>query len=730
MAKQAKHKGILVGSINGARLYYMLDSRDGESDGLIIDSSGQSRFIDFVKTAAYERGLRNFVTSPFHEFLWGSHSGEKLSLWTSIFITKTRPIPSEMLSQVPVREDFTFGDKKKESVNRKAEEFRNRQKKKFLQLSEVKIIDVENAGFKSIGRSIRRTASSGSFDPNAFDADNDGFVQDSTPWMRPAVRPMVPAMRSVTQAKPKVDELEAIRELLSDQTIEELFDTVESALSLGVTRRTVGVTVGDYESIDMPALMEIRDINPANNTKSKIFKMGSLKLMKTEEHAYTVGRRVLDLALEKADLDSVNEAWADKIRQINDQFTKLSQVHIKAAESLGLLWYETQLGKIVANRRLTEDRKPKDKALLALHQKLIGQIKKSDERRNKRDEIMDDIKRFVISPSSPEKFLDDIYAKMTDAGIDHNPTPSDPDPLRSILQALGEDKAKWRAERDQIYDTYGRAVVDAFDRRANELGGSGFDQLEKDAAQLLVELQEFKSPRQILFEEIMRVFTELGVTFGNEKLSFQLPRRNATDEDRAFVAAAKDMAQHADDVASKYIPDEIIKQINRANRPKGLKIKKVDPSAGHLGLWNKYARTLETDGRESTTVHELMHAAADANPFLNVLQNLILAARQIGLKDETSRAKGIPSLLRKGWEEPKAVPLSDGDLALLIEDEFEDIYAGRIYPDGGAETLTRAFDYLLDPSFREYGGIDFDLIASAFGGLLIAALFPSKNFWS
>lgn len=69
-------------------------------------------------------------------------------------------------------------------------------------------------------------------------------------------------------------------------------------------------------------------------------------------------------------------------------------------------------------------------------------------------------------------------------------------------------------------------------------------------------------------------------------------------------------------------------------------------------------------------------------------------------------------------------------MALLIEDEFEDIYAGRIYPDGGAETLTRAFDYLLDPSFREYGGIDFDLIASAFGGLLIAALFPSKNFWS
>lgn len=730
MEKGNTQRGILVGAINGARLYYMLNAPGGNADGLTIDSDGRSRAVDFAKTAAYEMGLRKFVTSPFHEFIWGAHTGDDLALWTSIFMTKTRPIPDEMLKGVPIKEDFTPAIRKKKTVDKKAQDFKKRQHKKALRSQQVINSDIEELNFKSIGRSIRRMASSGSFDPSAYDADADGFVQDGTPWMRPAVRPSLPGMRSATTSKVADEKIEQIRSLISPEKIQELYDLVDAALNLGTTRRTVAVSIDDYGDIDFPAFMEIRDINPATKKRSGVIRLGSDQLMEVERHSHRVGQAVIALAKERTDLDMIRQKWDEKISEVNDKFVRLSGIKIKAADTLGLRWYESKTGKIVPNLRLEALQPPKDKRLLALHGKLLGQIKESNKQKNEDDKIVNDIKALLISPQVDQTLLSDIQKRLEKAGINEQLDLTNQDSLNRIARSLEERMNKWRDDRDEIYATYERAVISAFDKESAKLGGPEYDQLETEAAQLLLELREQKSQREALFEEIKKIFEELGVTYGNEKLSLQLPRRNATEEDRVFSSAAKEIGDHASATASKHIPDVIIAKINKLNKPKGLKIKKADPGSGHLGLWNRYARTLETDGRESTTVHELIHAASDSDPLLDVLQQLILSSRWVGYKDEKSREKGLQALLRRGWQEPKKMALADGE-ALLVEDEFEDIYAGRIYPDGvGAETLTRAFDYLLDPTFREYGNIDYDLLASAFGGLLMVSLGSGVSTWS
>lgn len=730
MAQQAGRRGILVGAINKSRLYYLPDELDGNADGVIVDIDGRATVVGFAQTAAYERGLRKFTTSPFHKFLWGQHSGNDLSLWTSIFISKDAPIPETMLEGVPVNEAFSPGAKKRTSVNRRAENFKGKQRSKWAIDSEEYLDRLSVRSTKSLGRSIRSTAASVPFDMGAIDADADGFVQDGTPWMRPAVRLALPGMRSATTSKMADEKIELIRSLVGAEKIQELYDLVDAALKLGTTRRTVAVSIEDYEDIDFPAFMEIRDINPATRKRSGVIRVGSDQLMEVERHSHRVGQAVIALAKERADLDMIRQKWDEKISEVNDKFVRLSGIQIKAADMLGLRWYESRTGKIIPNVRLEALRPPKDKRLLALHGKLISQIKESNNQKNEDDKIVDDIKTALISPQVDRTLVSDIQKRLEKAGINEQLDLTNQDSLNRIARSLEERINKWRDDRDEIYATYERAVISAFNKESAKLGGPEYDQLETEAAKLLVELREQKSQREALFEEIKKIFEELGVTYGNEKLSLQLPRRNATEEDRAFSSAAKEIGDHANATASKYIPDVIVAKINQLNKPKGLKIKRAEPGSGHLGLWNRYARTLETDGRESTTVHELIHAASDSDPLLDTLQQLILSSRWVGYKDEKSRKKGIQALLKRGWEEPKKMPLADGE-ALLVEDEFEDIYAGRIYPDGvGAETLTRAFDYLLDPTFREYGNIDYDLLASVFGGLLMVSLGSGVSTWS
>lgn len=679
-------RGILVGIVDGQRLYYLIDSvNESEPNGALINSSGRTKLINFSKTVATARNIEKLGDSDFHRFLWGTHDGDDLQLWKSVFITRTQEVPSNLLRGVEIKNDFSPGREKVKKTNNKARKFRKSNSKTlFNSLSFDR---------KSLGRNLRSFASWASFDPNAIDADGDGFIQDATPWMRPAVNLPNVGLRSTAVISRNEETLQEFGDLISPEVLDEVFEIVNSALNTGVNARNRRVSIDQYDDFGEPEILRIVDINPLTGKESQI-QMGSGSLMAAEEHAHKVGLKILEIATSRVDIEKINQDKKDKVNELSNTFMKMAKIRVDVANKLGLLYSENRYGKIVPNTRLKRDRPPSDKRLVGIHSRLIKELDASDTMGKELDALE------ALSPVRPPE--------------------------------LEQRRQEWRKIRDEIYAKYTSAVNDVFEKEADEAGGAAYTAMEQDAAKLLLEVRSQKSASLVLHEQIMDIFKELGITFGTEELKFQIPKRNTTEADRAFAEAAKELANHAAQVAAKNIPDALIRQINKNIGSKGIKVKKVPTGSGHAGSWTKELRRLETNGDESVTTHELVHAAADANPFLNMVQLMILWRRKLSQTSNSDYARDgeISDMLKLGWEEP-VTGMAAGDRTQMIRDHFMDLYAGRIYDgDRAAETLTRAFDYLLDSEFADMSSkLDADLIATAFGAILMASLVGDDFDW-
>lgn len=679
-------RGILVGLVEGQRLYYLIDAAgDSEPDGALINPAGRTKLVNFSKTLSTARNVEKLGNSDFHDFLWGVHDGDKLQMWKAIFISRVREIPSELLQGVDIRSDFSPGKEKIKKINKTANNFRKANAKSTTKGKGI--------GYKSLGRRIGTFSANVSFDPNAFDADGDGFVQDSTPWMRPAIDLPNVGMRSTATLSRDSKTLEEFGDLINPEVLDEVFELVNTALTTGTTSRNRRVKIDEYDDFGEPEILRIVDTNKETGKQSEVV-IGSDSLMAAEEHAHKVGMKIIEIAMRRVDIQKMNKDRRDRISELSQKFMKLAKTRAEVAKKLGLLYSETRYGKVVPNTRLKRDRPPSDKRLLALHSQLIKELDASDAKGRELD---------AIESQAPVKSPE-----------------------------LEQQRKQWRELRDRIYEKYTVAVNDVFEKEADEAGGDAYRSMEQEAAKLLVDLRDQKSTSLILHEQIMDIFQELGVTFGTEELRLQIPKRNATEEDRAFSSAAKELANHAAQVAGKTIPDPLIRQINANSGSKGIKVKKVPSGSGHAGSWAKEVRRIETNGQDSVTAHELVHAAADANPFLNMVQLMILWRRQFSKTSSSRYARDgkISDMLKSGWEEPRSA-VAAGDLTKIVEDHFMDPYAGRIY-DGGsaAETMTRAFDYLLDPDFASMSdALDTDLIATTFGAILMASLVGDDFDW-
>lgn len=718
------NRGILVGEIYGNRFYYLIESDNpNQYDGVIVDGSGRSKFVPFSKTASSARGLRHYKSTPFHEFLWGIHEGEKRALWNAIFITRSRDIPDDLLKGLSIRESFTPGDQKKKRIDKKIKKFKDRTSKKSDE-----IIHDYSYSIKSLGRTIRGGISSlEAFDANAYDADNDGFVQDATPWMRPAL-PKIPialtsGQRSTTTDLTPEDAIDSspsitpkIKKLLDPATIDRLHLLVEDALNTGPTRATRRVRIDDYEKIAGSVLLNIYDINPQTGDLSSIVNVGSKDLLEVESHAHALGRAVIDLARRRIRYEQIEEQKNIETAKLEERSARFIAIQGRAASYLGVTYREGRFGSIVPRTRLSRNHPPKNKGLLAIHKRLISELDTSDIEKSQIEQELRDLESMMVTLQSNQPVTPDLIDRAIKVQTRH-------------AQLSEKLQTEIRRKRDDIYQRYEIAVKEAFDAEVRSIGGPEFeteyDALNRDIEELVARRMAEQTPRQKLAMEIVNIMQELGLTFGQEKLKGRIPTRTPANEaDRKLIADAQELAVHAQDVAARLFPDSIIKQINGTYR-KGIKFRKLR-GRGYDGLFNATSGTIETSGESSTTAHELMHAAAAVNPFLAILQQLILSNRWIGMWDDKTRSDGVTENLKNGWDEPREFDVA-GQVAAAVEDNFQDVYAGRIYPDGSAETLTRALDYLLDKQFySEKIEVDFDLIASVFGGLIIAALHAQK----
>lgn len=117
-------KAVFVGAIDKSKLYYIVDAKNQDTDGVIVDEQGQSRVVPFWETAMNNPSLRQLKTTKFHKLLWGRPSEEDVASWHKTFITKTKPIDEALLRSVRVNSDIMKAGKKIKSLNERADEFK------------------------------------------------------------------------------------------------------------------------------------------------------------------------------------------------------------------------------------------------------------------------------------------------------------------------------------------------------------------------------------------------------------------------------------------------------------------------------------------------------------------------------------------------------------------------------------------------------------------------------
>ena len=118
-------KSVLVGEIyGGSKFYYIIDSRDRLSDG-IIDHGSKQEVVNFWHTAISANDLVPLIKGKFNSYLWEGLEKDSPEKWKSIFLEKTEKVPDELLSGTPISTNVMKQQKKKKSISERAFSFKS-----------------------------------------------------------------------------------------------------------------------------------------------------------------------------------------------------------------------------------------------------------------------------------------------------------------------------------------------------------------------------------------------------------------------------------------------------------------------------------------------------------------------------------------------------------------------------------------------------------------------------
>lgn len=170
------------------------------------------------------------------------------------------------------------------------------------------------------------------------------------------------------------------------------------------------------------------------------------------------------------------------------------------------------------------------------------------------------------------------------------------------------------------------------------------------------------------------------------------------------------------------------------------------------GAWSSWAikgsrpSRITTDGSVSTNLHEVTHAAADAIPFVSMMQRTLTARRMMGIRVSPIQDVSVPPRPEDGPEavgrikqekttfvrRPLEMVAREGVERYyqgryqygnrFVRDQFVDDYAGRVYDDDARESMTRGVEYLFGRNDRNGIPPDVDHVASVMGTLLVVGL--------
>jgi len=115
---------VLVAYVGDSKLYYVIGTKPGQKDGLLMGKDGNTRDVNIFSYLSKTSGITKIASSPFHKFFWdGDSSPDKRTSWKEIFILKIEDIPKEMLDGVVPSDGHT--QRGKAVLDKKAADFIN-----------------------------------------------------------------------------------------------------------------------------------------------------------------------------------------------------------------------------------------------------------------------------------------------------------------------------------------------------------------------------------------------------------------------------------------------------------------------------------------------------------------------------------------------------------------------------------------------------------------------------
>jgi len=117
-------KAVFVGKVDDYKLYYVLDSDNPLTDGVLVNDTENPRVVSFWDTVRFALDLKKNTQSKFHNYLWSAPSDEDSDKWYRIFIKKSQKLEDSMLNGVQIRSDIMKAKIKEKSLLERADQFR------------------------------------------------------------------------------------------------------------------------------------------------------------------------------------------------------------------------------------------------------------------------------------------------------------------------------------------------------------------------------------------------------------------------------------------------------------------------------------------------------------------------------------------------------------------------------------------------------------------------------
>lgn len=125
-------KAVLIGTVEDARLYLIVDAGRGEKNGALVRQDDSVVMVDAISFSTKARNISQIRTTRFHRFFWDAPKNVTSGKWYEIFIARSKQIDKKMLDGVRVVTTLGKPAKKISSVNSRAKKFTNSSKGKKM----------------------------------------------------------------------------------------------------------------------------------------------------------------------------------------------------------------------------------------------------------------------------------------------------------------------------------------------------------------------------------------------------------------------------------------------------------------------------------------------------------------------------------------------------------------------------------------------------------------------